>query len=598
MLSIATAISDVGDLTTLLALILSKARDLTCSDAGSVYLIEPGRRSQLNPGQEHPALRFHIFQNSSLPDEVVNRFTEESRLQEQNQGKHIAITHQRLTGWTALTGDVLNIRDVRAIPAESPYQFDDSIDCLLDYRTVSILVVPLRTMAGRIIGVMQLINRKHEASAIITSETAATLVRPYDRSEQLVIEALANLAAVCVQRTLLLESQQRQIDSMISMLAGAIDARSPHTGGHCERVPELAMLLAKAAEETQEGPLAEFRFQDQQEWREFRTAAWLHDCGKITTPDCVVEKATKLDAWVNRISEIRTRFEVLLRDARIEMLEAKLAGGDPDRLEGAYQARARQLSDDFAFIAGCNIGSERMDPSDEERLKHLASQPWQRHFDDRLGLGWEERARFPEQSASLPATETLLADKPWHHIPRPEKDIPDPAWGFRMDVPGDLYNRGELYNLSVSKGTLTTEERYLVKEHMIYTNIMLESIDFPADMARIPEYAGSHHETLTGNGYPRGLSAAQLSIPARILAIADIFEALTASDRPYKKSNTVSEALRILEDFRARGNIDGDLLDVFIRSGVWHSYAKRFLKPEQLDIAPFGISPGQEGRQS
>jgi hypothetical protein len=292
---------------------------------------------------------------------------------------------------------------------------------------------------------MQLINRKYDPAARINFENAYSLVCAYENSEQKLIEALANLAAVCVERTLLLEHQERQIDSMISMLAGAIDARSHHSGNHCSRVPELAIMLAKEVEALQEGPLAGFRFESEQEWREFRTAAWLHDCGKITTPDCVVEKATKLDAHVNRIGEIRTRFEVLLRDARIAMLEGKLAGEDPDLLERAYRQRAPELTEDFAFIARCNIGSEGMDPAEQERLKRLAGHSWQRHFDDRLGLGKEELSRHPAESTPLPAPEPLLADKPWHLIPRPAQDIPDPAWGFTLEAPADLYNHGELY---------------------------------------------------------------------------------------------------------------------------------------------------------
>ena len=564
--SIAAAISAADDLPSLLDLIVSKARELTCSDAGAIYLRE---------GNEG-GLCLRVFQNSSLQSQAHPLL-----------GKPLQISPRMLVGWTVQSGEVLNIGDVHAISPDAPYQFDDAVDRKLGYRSVSMLVVPLRTSSGEVVGTMQLINRKHNAAVRITVENSTARVRPYNAAEQALIQALAHLAAVCVQRTRLLEHQRRQIDSMVAMLAGAIDARSPHTGSHCERVPELAILLAQAAEAEQDGPLAGFRFHDEQEWREFRTAAWLHDCGKIATPDCLVEKATKLDAWGNRISEIRTRFEVLLRDARIEMLEAQLAGGDPEQLERNYRARAAELHDDFAFIARCNLGSERMEPNDRERLRELAGRRWQRHFDDRLGLGWEERSRFPEPPPALPAMETLLADHPWHRIPRPPKAIPDPSWGFKMAIPAHLYNRGELYNLSIPRGTLTAEERYLIQEHMVHTIMMLEGMHFPPEMARVPAYAGAHHETLTGNGYPRGLKADQLPIPARILAIADIFEALTASDRPYKRCHTVSEALSILEDFHRRGTIDGDLLDVFIRSGVWRTYGQRFLRPDQLDITEF-----------
>jgi response regulator RpfG family c-di-GMP phosphodiesterase len=386
-----------------------------------------------------------------------------------------------------------------------------------------------------------------------------------------------------VERTRLLEGQQKQIDSMISLLAGAIDAKSPHTGRHCSRVPELALMLAEAAEACESGPLEEFRFADEKDWREFRAAAWLHDCGKISTPEAVVDKATKLETTCNRIHEIRTRFEVLLRDARIAQLEAQLAGGDAQRLQQQYDRHAQQLQEDFRFVASCNLGSEGMDPEALERLRQLAGVTWWRHFDDRLGLGWEEASRCTEPVAPLPAPEPLLADKPRHRIPRPPEELPDPSWRFTLQAPELLYNQGEIHNLSILRGTLTPEELYKIREHMIHTIVMLESICFPPAMSRVAAIAGAHHETLTGTGYPRGLVAEQLSVPARILAIADIFEALTASDRPYKLGKTLSEAVGILAGFRDRSHIDPDLFELFLRSGVYLRYAQRFLPAHQID---------------
>jgi HD-GYP domain-containing protein (c-di-GMP phosphodiesterase class II) len=568
MLHIATAISGAAHLPALLRQILSSARDLTLSDAGSIYLVEEER------GEKR--LWFTAFQNSTLaargagidPDLLDVRFP---------------ITPERLVGWTALHGEVLNLPDVYAIPADRPYRFDAGLDRRMGYRAVSMLVVPLRTMAGDVVGVMQLINRKLEASALLDPGTTAGLVRPFDAGDQQLIEALAALAAVCVERTQALEGQQRQIDSMIALLAGAIDARSSHTGRHCSRVPELAELLAGAAEATEEGPLASFRFAGEAQRREFRTAAWLHDCGKIVTPEAVVDKATKLDAPANRIHEIRTRFEVLLRDGRIALLEGLLAGGDADTLRRTYEELEQELQRDFACVARCNLGSERTDPADLDHLRKLAGRTWWRHFDDRLGLGWEEQGRRSGPPVPLPAPETLLSDAPHHRIPRPAADIPAASWGFHLEVPELLYNRGEIHNLSVARGTLTPEEIYKIREHMIHTIVMLESMAFPPSMARVAEIAGGHHETLDGRGYPRGLSADQLSIPARILAIADIFEALTAADRPYKQGMPLSQSLKILATLRDRGRIDADLFDVFVRSGVYLTYAERFLAPEQID---------------
>ena len=568
MLQIATAISGALNLPALLRQILSSSRDLTLSDAGSIYLVEEAK------GEKR--LWFTAFQNSSLAagDTGIDASLLDVRF---------PITPERLVGWTALHGEVLNLSDVYAIPADRPYRFDAELDRRMGYRAVSMLVVPLRTMAGEVVGVMQLINRKREAGSVLTPETAAALVRPYDAGDQQLIEALAALAAVCVERTQALEGQQRQIDSMIALLAGAIDARSSHTGRHCSRVPELALLLAEAAEATEEGPLAPFRFKGEAERREFRTAAWLHDCGKIVTPEAVVEKATKLDAPVNRLHEIRTRFEVLLRDGRIARLEGLLAGGDPDALDQEYARLEQELQADFACVARCNLGSEGTDPEDLAQLRRLAERTWWRHFDDRLGLGWEEQTRYSGPQPPLPALEFLLSDAPHHRIPRPPEQVPEARWGFNLAVPELLYNRGELYNLSVARGTLTPEEIYKIREHMIHTIVMLESMAFPPSLARVAEIAGGHHETLDGRGYPRGLGAEQLSIPARILAIADIFEALTAADRPYKQGMPLSQSLAILAGLRDRGRIDADLFELFLRSGVYLTYAERFMAAAQID---------------
>ncbi|WP_216900827.1 HD family phosphohydrolase [Synechococcus sp. CCY 9618] len=568
MLQIATAISGAAGLPDLLRQILSSARDLTLSDAGSIYLVEEQK--------EEKRLWFSAFQNSTLA-------TRGAGIDPELLDVRFPITPERLVGWSALHGEVINLSDVYAIPPDLPYRFDAEMDRRMGYRAVSMLVVPLRTFTGDVVGVMQLINRKREASSLLTPETAASLVRPFDAADEQLIEALASLAAVSVERTKALEGQQRQIDSMIGLLAGAIDARSPHTGRHCSRVPELALLLAAAAEAAEEGPLAAFRFTGEAQRREFRTAAWLHDCGKIVTPEAVVDKATKLDAPVNRIHEIRTRFEVLLRDGRIAMLEGLLAGGDPGSLRRRYEELAQDLQRDFACVARCNLGSEATAPEDLEHLQRLAARPWWRHFDDRLGLGWEEQARRSGPPPALPAPETLLSDAPHHRIPRPADEVPDASWGFNLEVPELLYNRGELHNLSVGKGTLTREEIYKIREHMVHTIVMLESMALPPSMARVAEIAGGHHETLDGRGYPRGLTAEQLSIPARIMAIADIFEALTAADRPYKQGMPLSQSLAILADLRDRGRIDADLFEVFVRSGVYLSFAERFLAPGQID---------------
>ena len=406
------------------------------------------------------------------------------------------------------------------------------------------------------------------------------------------VEAIAAQAAVAIQNQNLLDAQKEMVDSMIQMIAGAIDAKSPYTGGHCERVPELAIMLAEKACAVQEGPLAEFAFRTEDEWREFRIGAWLHDCGKVTTPEYVVDKATKLETIYNRIHEVRMRFEVLLRDAMIERLQAIHEQGMPSaEADTRFEARRTQLLDDFAFVAECNLGGEFMAPERTERLRRIAGETWWRHFDDRLGLSHEELRRHEREPAPpLPARESLLADKPHHLIERASTQAFHPKYGFQLKIPEHLYNHGEIYNLSIGRGTLTEEERFKINEHIIQTIVMLERMPLPPNLKRVPEYAGTHHETLTGTGYPRRLTADALSVPARIMAIADIFEALTASDRPYKKAKTLSESIKILSHFKKDRHIDPVLFDLFLTSGVYREYAQRFLLPEQIDevdITPY-----------
>ena len=384
----------------------------------------------------------------------------------------------------------------------------------------------------------------------------------------------------------LLEQQRKLFDDFTKLIAGAIDAKSPYTGGHCARVPVVAEMLADAARQAERGPFADFRMDtDDQRW-EFEVAAWLHDCGKVTTPEYVVDKATKLETIYNRIHEIRMRFEVLIRDAQIDMYQGLLRdGGDTVALQARFEKTKKQIIDDFAFVAACNVGGEFMADEQIERLQRIAERTWTRHLDDRIGISEDEAVLINRSPAPvLPVVEQVLADKPEHIIPRSDASPFDGnPYGFSMAVPENQYNLGELYNLSVRKGTLTLEDRFKINEHIMQTIIMLNQLDFPDYLRRVAEYAGAHHETMIGTGYPRGLKKADMSVPARILAIADIFEALTAADRPYKRPKTLSESLRIMRLMRDDQHIDPDLFDLFLQSGVYLRYAKQHMDPEMID---------------
>ncbi|MFM5126204.1 HD domain-containing phosphohydrolase [Aeromonas veronii] len=406
------------------------------------------------------------------------------------------------------------------------------------------------------------------------------------------VNALSSTAAVALTTQRLLEEQRNLLEAFIQLIAGAIDAKSPYTGGHCQRVPELTKMLAEAACEAKEGPFQHFSL-DEKQWEAIHIAAWLHDCGKVTTPEFVVDKATKLETLCDRIHEVRMRFEVLKRDAEIAYWQARLHGGDEATLQATLQQQWQQLDEEFAFIARCNEGGEFMATEDIARLQQIAGRTWQRTLSDRIGISQDELARKQRAAESpLPVTEPLLADRPDHLFTRSNRDrlAPDNPWGFQVNTPEYLYNRGELYNLAIRRGTLTDEERYKINEHMIQTIIMLEKLPFPANLKQVPEIAGGHHEKMDGTGYPKRLKRDEMSIPARMMAIADIFEALTAGDRPYKKAKSLSEAIRIMGFMQQDHHIDPELFALFLRSGVYLRYAKRYMSPElidEVDISPY-----------
>lgn len=564
LVDLAIALSMEKDSARLMDMILAGAKDLARADGGTLYLRDDAER-----------LLFRNMKNDSLGIDAGadGHFPEIPHVPLYDADG--AENHRNVVSYSVHLRKPTNIADAYQV-ADHEFSGTRQFDQRYGYRTISLLTVPLMPRGGEPLGALQLINAAAPDGGGIV---------PFSTEIERFTQALSALAATAIYNRSLLDTQRDLMNSLIRILAGAIDAKSPYTGAHCGRVPELAFMLAREACDAQDGPLAAFRFETEEQWDEFRIGAWLHDCGKVTTPEYVIDKATKLETIHNRIHEIRTRFEVLLRDAEIAMLKNRLAGIDADRAERLYGQRRDALMDDFAFVASCNIGGEFMDPAKIERLRAIARIPWVRNFDDRLGLSHGELSRLaPVPVRPAPATETLLADKPEHLIPRtPGQGVFDPRLGFKMAVPEHLYNLGEIYNLSISRGTLTTEERYKINEHIVQTIIMLEGLDFPKHLKRVPEYAGTHHETLTGSGYPRQLTEKQLSIPARIMVIADIFEALTASDRPYKKPKPLSEAVDILYQFVRKRHIDPDLFHLFLKSGIYRRYAERYLSPEQND---------------
>jgi HD-GYP domain-containing protein (c-di-GMP phosphodiesterase class II) len=433
----------------------------------------------------------------------------------------------------------------------------------------SLIAGPIRKLADE--------NDKIRLRNYDAVERVGTWVKEVDElSESLVSMVIAIQAYELQQRTLM--------DSFIQLIAQAIDDKSRYTGEHCARVPELAFMLAEQASNSNAEAFSEFSLNTDDEWREYRIAAWLHDCGKITTPEHIVDKGSKLETIYNRIHEVRMRFEVLLRDAQIDYLQKLFEHPEQQKiLAVTFDAQRAQLIEDFSFVAECNVGGEFLDETKMARLRQLSEITWQRNFDDGLGLSPVEELRSVHDNSSLPITEALLSDKPEHIIERTHSTDYAPELGIDMDVPEHLYNLGEIYNLSISRGTLTAEDRFKINEHVISTIKMLEGLPFPEDLKNVPRYASTHHETMKGSGYPRKLPGDQLSIPERILAVADVFEALTAADRPYKKAKPVSIAIDILHTMVLDQYIDKDCFDLFVRSRVYLKYAEQYLSAEQRD---------------
>ncbi len=399
------------------------------------------------------------------------------------------------------------------------------------YHTQSILTVPMGDHEGDLIGVLQLVNAKDEATG---------QVRAFSATDQRFIEALAAQAGVALTNQQLILQLEELLESLVKLINIGIDEKSPYTGRHCQFVPELTMLLADAAHATQTGPLAEFRLSDN-ERKQLWLAGMLHDCGKITTPVHVVDKATKLETIFDRIALIDTRYEVLLRDAEIAALQRQITHPDQvDAIAAALAGEQVALREERDFIRRVNIGGEGMAEADQQRVRQIARRRW--------------RAADGELRDFLDADETE--------------------------------------NLTIRFGTLTAAERAIVNNHISVSIRMLEALPWPKHLQKVPEYAGGHHERMDGKGYPRGLTKEQMSVPARLMAIADIFEALTARDRPYKKGKSLSESLRILGNFSLNGHIDPDLFDVFIRSKVYLAFAEKHMDPSQIDAVDEAAIPG------
>ncbi len=513
---IGVALSGQHELNALLEMILHAAMRVTHADAGTLYLHDEAQR----------VLSFEILRNHTLKVAMGGLSGEAIRFYPvQLYDAAGQPNHAMVVSHAALSGETVNLPDAYSA-AGYDFSGTQAFDATTGYRSQSFLAVPMRDHQNDLIGVLQLINA-------IDPDTGNIVA--FSPDDQQLLESLASQAAIALTNRRLIGQMEDLFESLIQLINTALDDKSPYTGGHCARVPVLTMMLAEAVNRTQTGPLKDFVMSEKDRY-ELKIAGLLHDCGKITTPVHVVDKATKLHTLFDRIELIDTRFEVLKRDSEILMLTqlAQLPSQtNPDvaACREQHQARLRQLDEDRDFLRICNVGGETMSDAAVQRVRQIAKQPWRNS---------------------------------------------DGVWT-------DLLSADELENLCIRAGTLTAAEREIINHHIVVTIKMLEALPWPKHLKNVPEYAGGHHERMDGRGYPRGLTRAQMSVQARVMGIADIFEALTAKDRPYKKGKTLSESLTILAKFKDNGHIDPDLFAVFIKEKVYLDYARQFMSAEQID---------------
>jgi len=525
LINIGVELSTEQDTTTLLEHILVSAKQLSNSDGGTIYSIT-----------ENDTLKFETLMNDTLDMYMGGTSGKPIPFPEIPMFVDGQPNYNALVAYAAATDQVINISD-----AYEAGDYDMSAARRMDektgYRTKSVLTIPMKNHEQEMIGVIQLIN----------SQTGNDIV-DFNPQVETIIRSLVSMAAVALTNRQLIDGMEELFQSLTRLIARAIDEKSPYTGGHCNRVPELTMMMAEAVCRQDIGPLSEFQM-DEKDKYELSVAGWLHDCGKIATPEYVMDKATKLETIYDRVSLVECRIELakaeIQNQQQARIIAALKAGEDVTQLEQDLTEQLAQLDDDREFLCKANVGGEFMKPEDQQRVKDIAEK---------------------------------------HHVTIAGESHP-------------LLSENEIYNLSIAKGTLTPEEREIINNHMVVTIDMLESLPFPKHLRNVPEYAGGHHEKMDGTGYPRKLKRDEMSVPARMMAIADIFEALTAADRPYKPPKKLTECLRIMGFMKLDNHIDPDLFDVFIDQEVYMDYAYQYLQKDQIDKVDLSKIPGYVPKQ-
>lgn len=494
--------------------ILREAQRLTNADGGTLYL--------LKEDNNQPRLEFSTMKNTSLNISKGGISGEPITIPPINlYDENGQPNHKNIASYTALTKQMVNVDD-----AYNYGNFDFSgvkkFDEANHYSSRSFLTVPLLNHVNDVIGVIQLVNA-------INPQNGRPI--PFSPSLESIVDALASYAAIALENDILVQDHKDLLEAFIKCIAKAIDAKSSHTSAHCQRVPALTELIAKAACADRD-EFSEFQLNPDQ-WYELHVASWLHDCGKLATPDFLLDKSTKLHLFRDGIKEISLRMECMRKDLEIEYLNKMINQPDQKaKLEEELKAKINDIIESRKFLEKSNVGGEFMSAENIAKVKALATLKW------KTPTGEEK----------------------------------------------DLLDENEIKNLCIERGTLSKEERLMINNHMVVTIDMLESLPFPKKLKNVPEFAGGHHEKMDGTGFPKGLKRDQMSIPARMMAVADIFEALTSKDRPYKKPMSISVALTILKKMKDDNHIDPDIFKLFVKHKVWLKYAERFLAKEQIDV--------------
>jgi HD-GYP domain-containing protein (c-di-GMP phosphodiesterase class II) len=506
---IGVALSTEKNTDRLFEMILDEATRITKADGRTLYTVD-----------EKGNLRFEILSNDTMNQKMGGTSGVEIpyypvKLYFSNGEPN----NSNVSAYVALTGETVNIQDAYETKKGFDFTGTKAFDQKNNYRSKSFLTVPLKNHENEIIGAMQLINARDEQGNVIS----------FDKIMQEQVESLSSQGAVALTNKRLVEELKTLFEAFIKLIATAIDKKSEYTGGHCERVPVITMMLADALENTKDGKFKDFTMTPEERY-ELYIAAWLHDCGKVATPPHIVDKSTKLETIFDRIELVKTRMEILKRDAEIAFLKRQLNGNVPGNFDQMYYDQIKEIDENMQFLESCNIGGEFMLPEKQERVKNIAKQ--------QIYLGGEKQP---------------------------------------------FLSREEVKNLNIPKGTLLAKEREIINDHIVITIEMLEQLPYPKQLKNVPEFAGGHHEKLDGTGYPKGLKGNEMSTQAKIMAIADIYEALTAADRPYKDGKKLSQAMRIMGYMKNDYHIDEELFEIFVKSGVYKKYAAKYIADTQID---------------